>query len=109
MAKRLLGVISALQEELAHLSDRSDDKELVGGFHFWSGQIAGRQAIFVESGPGKVNAGAAAALLLERFGCGALLLCGVAGGLDPALGIGDVVVGLRNTQHDFGISREEGF
>jgi hypothetical protein len=31
-----------------------------------------------------VNAGVAAALLLERFGCGALLLCGAAGGHAPA-------------------------
>ena len=109
MANRLLGVISALQEELAHLSDRSDEAELIGGFYFWHGEIAGREAVFVESGPGKVNAGVATAILLERFGCRALLLCGVAGGLDPALDIGDIVVGLSNTQHDFGISREAGF
>src|SRR4029453_6039030 len=58
---------------------------------------------------GKVNAGVATSLLLDRFGCRALLMGGVAGGLDPALGVGDIVVGTSNTQHDFGMHREAGF
>lgn len=109
MANRLLGVISALPEELVHLSDRSGDVHEIGGLGFWRGQIAGRDAVFVESGAGKVNAGVAASLLLDRFGCRALLLCGVAGGLDPALGVGDIVVGTSNIQHDFGMEKEDGF
>jgi len=109
MANRLLGVISALPEELAHLSDRSGDPHEIGGLGFWRGQIAGREAVFVESGAGKVNAGVAAALLLDRFGCRALLLCGVAGGLDPGLGVGDIVIATSHVQHDYGLEKEEGF
>lgn len=109
MADRLLGVISALPEELAHLSDRSADSREIGGLAFWRGEIAGREAVFVESGAGKVNAGVATALLLDRFDCRALILCGVAGGLDPALGVGDVVVGTSNIQHDYGMEKEDGF
>lgn len=109
MANRLLGVISALPEEFAHLSDRAGEAETIGGLAFWRGQIASRDAVFVESGAGKVNAGVATSLLLDRFGCRALMLCGVAGGLDPALGVGDVVVGVSHTQHDFGLHKEDGF
>lgn len=109
MTERLLGVISALPEEFAHLSDRTTHSRTIGGFAFWRGEIAGREAVFVESGAGKVNAGVAAALLLDRYDCRALLMCGVAGGLDPALGVGDVVVSLSNTQHDYGVHREAGF
>ena len=109
MANRLLGVISALPEELAHLSDLSGKSSLIGGLPFWRGRIAGRDAVFVESGAGKVNAAIATALLLDRFDCRALLLCGVAGGLDPALGVGDVVVGIGNTQHDYGVLKEDSF
>ena len=65
--------------------------------------------MFVESGAGKVNAGVATSLLLDRFGCRALMLCGVAGGLDPALGVGDVVIGVSHTQHDYGTQKEDGF
>ena len=109
MADRLLGVISALPEEFAHLSDRSGRRREIGGLAFWRGEIAGREAVFVELGAGKVNAGVATALLLDRFDCRALMLCGVAGGLDPALGVGDVVVGTSNTQHDYGMQKEDGF
>ncbi|MBL6616854.1 MAG: 5'-methylthioadenosine/S-adenosylhomocysteine nucleosidase [Reyranella sp.] len=109
MANRLLGVISALPEELAHLSDRSADIREIGGLAFWRSEIAGREAVFVESGAGKVNAGVATSLLLDRFDCRALLMCGVAGGLDPALGVGDIVVGTSNTQHDFGMHKDAGF
>ena len=110
MSNRLLGVISALPEEFVHLSDRSGQTRslarIFGGLSFWEGQIAGRDAVFVESGAGKVNAGVATSLLLDRFDCRALLLCGVAGGLDPALGVGDVVVGTGHVQHDYGTHRE---
>ncbi|MDP2333105.1 MAG: 5'-methylthioadenosine/adenosylhomocysteine nucleosidase, partial [Reyranella sp.] len=109
MADRLLGVISALPEELAHLSDLSGEQSLIGGLPFWRGRIAGRDAVFVESGAGKVNAAIATALLLDRIDCRALMLCGVAGGIDPALGVGDVVVGIGNTQHDYGVLKEDSF
>jgi adenosylhomocysteine nucleosidase len=106
MASRLLGVISALPEELAHLSDRPGEVKEIGGLGFWRGEIAGREAVFVESGAGKVNAGVATSLLLDRFECRALMLCGVAGGIDPALGVGDVVIGTSHIQHDYGTHRE---
>src|SRR5882724_6686614 len=109
MANRLLGIISALPEEFAHLSDQAGTASEIAGLSFWRGRIAGREAVFVECGAGKVNAGVATALLLDRFGCRALLLCGVAGGLDPALGIGDIVIGTSNTQHDFGVQKEDSF
>lgn len=109
MANRLLGVISALPEELAHLSERPGKARQIGGLGFWRGEISGREAVFVESGAGKVNAGVATSLLLDRFDCRALMLCGVAGGLDPALGVGDVVVGASHTQHDYGTQKEDSF
>jgi adenosylhomocysteine nucleosidase len=109
MANRLLGVISALPEEFAHLSDQSGSSSEIAGLAFWRGRIAGREAVFVESGAGKVNAGVATSLLLDRFECRALMLCGVAGGLDPALGVGDIVVGTSNTQHDYGTQKEDRF
>jgi adenosylhomocysteine nucleosidase len=110
MPNRLLGVLSALPEEFAHLSDQSHTAgQTIAGLTFWRGRIAGREAVFVESGAGKVNAGVATALLLDRFDCRALLMCGVAGGLDPDLGVGDVVVGLSNAQHDYGTQKEDTF
>ena len=53
-------------------------------------------------GVGKVNAAIVASLLIAHFDCRALLFSGVAGGLDPKLNIGDVVVATRVVQHDYG-------
>src|SRR5205085_750580 len=109
MANRLLGVISALPEEFAHLSDTSGGATEIGGLVFWRGRIAGRDAVFVESGAGKVNAGVATALLLDRFARRAVMMCGVAGGLAPALGVVDVVIGTSHTQHDYDAQKEDSF
>ena len=109
MTSKHLGVLSAMPEEISHFADDSGGRTTVGGLSFLHGHIAGRAAVFVETGMGKVNAAMAASLLLDRFDCGALMFCGVAGGLDPALGVGDVVIATRNIQHDYGAEQELGF
>jgi adenosylhomocysteine nucleosidase len=101
---RPLGILCAMPEEMALLADalkgRSDGER--AGVPFASGVLDGRAVVLAESGIGKVAAALAATLLFERFGCGALIFSGVAGGLDPALGIGDIVVAERLIQHDYG-------
>ena len=99
---RPLGILSAIPEELANLVDGEQVGTRRAGLTFFRGHIGAREAILVESGMGKVNAAMAAALMLDQYNCRALMFCGVAGGLDPALGIGDVVVATRNVQHDYG-------
>jgi adenosylhomocysteine nucleosidase len=41
-------------------------------------------------------------MIAGRLDCRALVVCGVAGGVDPALSIGDVVIADRLIQHDYG-------
>ncbi|HLG86355.1 MAG TPA: 5'-methylthioadenosine/S-adenosylhomocysteine nucleosidase, partial [Alphaproteobacteria bacterium] len=48
------------------------------------------------------NGALAATVLLDRFDCRGILFSGVAGGLDPALSVGDLVVATRVIQHDYG-------
>jgi len=101
---RPFGLISAMPEEIGHFGPYFEemDVETVAGFTFRHGRLDGRAVVVVEAGIGKVNAALVATLLLERFDCRALIFSGVAGGIDPALGIGDVVVATRLIQHDYG-------
>ena len=102
---RPLGVICAMPEEIDHLAARLEGAEAPAdphGFGFRRGRLEGRPVVLVESGLGKVSAAIVATRLIDRFDCRALLLSGVAGGLDPGLGIGDVIVAERLIQHDYG-------
>ena len=81
----------------------------VAGSSFLSGSIDGSDVVVGAVGVGKVNAAMVATLAIERFGPRLLLFTGVAGGLDPALRIGDVVIAERVIQHDTGIAGPDGF
>ena len=63
--------------------------------------------VLAEAGIGKVNTAAVATLLAARFHARILVFSGVAGGLDPALAIGDVVIATRAIQHDCGVIEDE--
>jgi adenosylhomocysteine nucleosidase len=72
-----------------------------------TGTIDGHDVVLAGSGMGKVNAALVTTLLADRFGCRAVVFSGVAGGLDPSLSIGDVVVADRVIQHDAGVLENE--
>ncbi len=99
---RPIGILCALPEEIRHLAAGLQDPVTRGGCGFRRGTLEGRPVVLADGAIGKVAASAAATLLLDGFGCRALLLSGVAGGLDPDLGIGDVVLAERLIQHDYG-------
>lgn len=62
------------------------------------------------SGIGKVNAAVAAYKLIAEDGVDAIINTGCAGGVDPTVGIGDVVIGSACAYHDVwcGVENEAG-
>jgi adenosylhomocysteine nucleosidase len=100
-----LGVICAIPQELGHLRHAlaGDVVANVAGLRFDRGQLDGHDVVLVGAGIGKVNTAVTATVLADRFGCRMILFSGVAGGLDPALHIGDVVIADRTIQHDAGV------
>ena len=106
-----VGVLCALPQELAFLLDSLEAPAGmdVAGMRFHTGRLDGRDVVLAHAGMGKVNAAIAASLLIERFGAGIVVFSGVAGGLDPALGIGDVVIADHVVQHDAGYEAASGF
>lgn len=99
-----LGLVCAIPEELTHLRVLLKDSTatVLANIQFDEGTLDGHRVVLAGSGMGKVNAAIVTTLLAQRFTCRAIVLSGVAGGLDPALHIGDVVIGDRILQHDAG-------
>ncbi len=99
-----IGIICAIPQELVHLGRALADGvvEERAGLRFSRGTLEGREVVLVGAGIGKVNTAMTAALLADRFGADPIVFSGVAGGLDPDLHIGDVVIAERTVQHDCG-------
>jgi adenosylhomocysteine nucleosidase len=99
-----IAVLTAIPEEIAafgaHLTETG--RETVAGISFHHGTLDGRTVVLAESGIGKVNAALAATILFDRFGCGGIVFSGVAGGVDPSLDVGDLVIASHVIQHDYG-------
>lgn len=105
-----LGIICAMPEEISALLDdmREVERRELAGREVLTGQLFGRPVAMIESGIGKVAAAMTATLLLDGLRCRAIVMSGVAGGIDPGLAIGDLVVAQRLVQHDYGRLQAEG-
>lgn len=101
-----LAIVTAMQEELRALLPLLEEPRRlrVAGREFHSGLMHGHPVVLVRSGIGKVAAATTAALLVETFDAGRLVLTGVAGGVGDGVRIGDVVVASELLQHDMDAS-----
>ncbi len=100
-----IGILCAIPQEVAHLRaalERATSEELAHT-RFDRGRLDGHEVVLVGAGIGKVNTALTATLLAERFRVRLIVFSGVAGGLDPELAIGDVVIADRTVQHDAGV------
>jgi adenosylhomocysteine nucleosidase len=104
-AARPLAVIGAMPEEVAPLLAAAVDAREVGeGPYRWHlGRLEGVPVALAVCGIGKVNAAALTQSLLMR-GAVAVLFTGVAGGVDPELRVGDLVVAHDALQHDVDVT-----
>jgi len=98
-------ILCATPEELAAVRGRlhlSSEPETRGPTRVWTGVHEGAEIALALCGIGKVNAAAAATLLLSAYGAQALIFSGVAGGLHPELEVGTVLLADRLAIHDYG-------
>ncbi len=102
----MFGILCATVEEIAALRARLDvdaEPERHGPTRVWRGRFGVEPLVLAQAGIGKVNAAAAATLLLSVFDATRLIFCGVAGGLDPELPVGAVLLADRMAIHDYGV------
>ena len=102
----MYAVLCATPEEMTALREvlhAAGAAEQHGPTSVWRGEFGGEPIVLAQAGIGKVNAAAAATLLLSVFGARGLIFSGVAGGLNPALDVGAVLLAERLAVHDYGI------
>jgi adenosylhomocysteine nucleosidase len=104
-----IGILCAIPQELAHLEHEMQDvsHDEIAALRFARGRLDGHDVVLVGAGIGKTNTAVAATLLADRFSVRLVIFSGVAGGLDPELHIGDVVISDRTLQHDAGVIENE--
>lgn len=89
-----LVVMSAFDAELAELRSqaRITHTYVINGRTYYAGQLAGKDVVLALSGVSMVNAAMTAQTILDHFEVSAIVFSGIAGGVNPGLNIGDVVV-----------------
>jgi len=93
-----IAVLSAFKPELRQVESLMIPKgtavttTTINGTHFDEVVINGRHYIFGLTGQSMVNAALNTQLVIDRFHVDAVVFCGVAGGINPALHPGDVII-----------------
>ena len=96
-----IAVISAFQPELVLLLSRVEQprKHTVNGVEFTTGLLQGKPVVVFLSGISMTNAAMTTQLALDRFRITHIVVSGIAGGVNPGLGVGDVTVASRWGQY----------
>ena len=101
-----IGIIGAMEPEVALLRQQIVDVETteLGSYVFYSGRLNGVAVVLVQSGIGKVAAAVATTLMIQHFKPDAVINTGSAGGFDPDLNVGDVVISTEVRHHDVDVT-----
>ena len=98
---RRIAVVSAFAPERDALESDMDVQsvEVINGVEFLLGTLEGKDVVLFLSGISVVNAAMTMQLALDRFMIDSVIFSGIAGGVDPSLDIGDVVIADRWGQY----------
>ena len=101
-----IAIIGAMEEEVALLRENISNPtvETIAGCEYTSGTMDDKEVILLRSGIGKVNAAMSTAVLLQHFQPDCIINTGSAGGFDPSLNVGDVVISTEVRHHDVDVT-----
>ena len=90
-----IAIIGALEKEVRLVYDAVEKGTVAqdAGLKIVGGEYHGFNVVATVAGMGTVNAAAATQHLITAYQANAIIFSGIAGGLNPALHIGDVVIG----------------
>ncbi len=104
-------ILGAFNKEIMMLEEQLTDKhqQRIEGMKFVTGRLHGKSVVVAWTGIGKVNAAMTTTLLIEHFSPAQVIFSGIAGGVNPKLEPGDIVIAAETAHHDMGILGEDGF
>jgi adenosylhomocysteine/aminodeoxyfutalosine nucleosidase len=101
-----LAIMGAMEEEIEPLLAHFENVNVVeyANNKFYEVNYNGLDIVIAYSKIGKVFASLTASTMIEKFNCDTLLFSGVAGGINPKLKIGDLIIADKLCQHDLDIT-----
>ncbi len=101
-----IGIIAAEEEEMLAVKNFMEDisKKEIFNLNFFIGKIHNKDCVIVRSGVGKVNAARTTQIMIDNFKIDYVINIGSAGGINPEIKIGDIVVAERLVQYDFDLT-----
>ena len=99
-------IIGAMQEEVSLIQAKLTDckTEKLHHLEFNTGVLHTHNIALVQCGIGKVASTIATSILIDRFRPDAVINTGSAGGFDPELNVGDVVIAEKLLHHDVNVT-----
>lgn len=101
-----IAVIGAMEQEveLLRAALQNVTTETIANSEYTAGTYEGKEVVLLKSGIGKVNAAMSTTILLEKYQPDVVINTGSAGGFDPALTVGAVVISDEVRHHDVDVT-----
>lgn len=101
-----IGIIGAMELEVEELKSKMSTRKITtkAGMEFHEGTLNGVNAVIVRCGIGKVNAALCVQILADIFEVSHIINTGVAGSLNDALDIGDILISRESLHHDMDVT-----
>lgn len=98
------GILGAFDEEIKYLLSVATNKTetVIQQVRFTEADLGGKKVVIAQTGIGKVNAAITTTLMIEHYSPREIIFTGIAGGTNPGLSPGDIVIGTRIAYHDYG-------
>jgi len=98
--------MGAMPEEITPILEKIGKYTTVeyAGNSYYEATYKGVEVVVAYSKIGKVFSTLTASTMIQHFGCDKLLFSGVAGGINPTLKIGDLIVATKVAQYDLDIT-----
>ncbi|RRJ92712.1 5'-methylthioadenosine/adenosylhomocysteine nucleosidase [Paenimyroides tangerinum] len=99
----MIGIIGAIPEEINAIIEEMQISEtrIIGKRKYYIGKLENKDCVVVFSRIGKVAATITTTTLIQEFKIAKLIFTGVAGGINPNVKVGDIVLATSLSQHDF--------